>query len=252
MSKNQIIKLSATPDGFQSEADELELNMFSSELPTQHTHVYYEDESIGLCIGVWDTTDMIEAPGAYECDEFMWLLEGSVNVKNNRTGKMDNVQAGEAFVIPWGYDCQWHQVGYLRKFFVIYDHPEETLPNAPTFEGIIKPQQAAAVNTQDNQGLFTTFVKHANQKTTICYQDKTESFLVGQWQSESFNSELSPQENNIFVHLLEGTLILTDEEHQQHEFHAGDTFFIPQGTVCSWQSSGAVHLLFTVIKVPPH
>ncbi len=36
---------------------------FQSELPQQHIHVYYEDEEIGLSVGVWDTTSMQEAFG---------------------------------------------------------------------------------------------------------------------------------------------------------------------------------------------
>ncbi|MCP3676001.1 MAG: hypothetical protein GY829_16255, partial [Gammaproteobacteria bacterium] len=176
---NKIIRLSANPEGFQNEADELEQEMFESAIPVQYTHSYYEDVSKGLYIGVWDTTDMIEAAGPYECDEFMWLLEGSCAIKNNKTGIKENVQARESFVIPWGYDCQWHQTGYLRKFFVIYDHPNETLPGKPTYEGIIKPE------TQPKRELITTEhpfgieLNSSTQKSNISYQDESKNFTVG-------------------------------------------------------------------------
>jgi len=58
MSKKKIIKLSQNPEGFGEITDELEVEMFESSLPKQHTHSYFEDEVLGLYIGVWDTTDM--------------------------------------------------------------------------------------------------------------------------------------------------------------------------------------------------
>jgi len=53
---------------------------FQSELPVQHMHLYYEDETLGLNVGVWDTTSMQEAFGPYPGDEFMWVLEGKVSL----------------------------------------------------------------------------------------------------------------------------------------------------------------------------
>jgi uncharacterized cupin superfamily protein len=115
MKKEGIIRLSTNPEGFGESPDELTPDMFASELPTQHSYEYYEDEELGLYIGVWDTDDMIEVAAPYACDEFMWLIEGECQIKNNRTGEIETVEAGTAFVIPKGYDCQWQQTGYLKK-----------------------------------------------------------------------------------------------------------------------------------------
>ncbi len=59
---------------------QLEPESFQSEIPTQHIHVYYEDETLGLSVGVWDTTSMQETFGPYPGDEFMWVLEGQVSM----------------------------------------------------------------------------------------------------------------------------------------------------------------------------
>ena len=70
MSK-KIIRLSANPEGFGSISDELDSNLFVEKPVVQHTHLYYQDEDLGLFVGVWDTTDMIEAAGPYA---YFWLV----------------------------------------------------------------------------------------------------------------------------------------------------------------------------------
>ena len=248
MTSNKIIRLNAYPEGFQNEVDELEQEMFESAIPVQHTHSYYEDESKGLYIGVWDTTDMIEAAGPYECDEFMWLLEGTAQIKNNKSGNEEYVQAGESFVIPWGYDCQWHQTGYLRKFYVIYDHPNETLPDKPTYEGIIKPESHSKYDRVTANQPFGFEIKSSTQESNICYQDESKNFTVGIWESESFNSDTQTFPNSQFIYVLEGTLEITSDNQKVDIFKTGDALFIAESTTCRWQSLEQLRLLFTVIK----
>ena len=231
MSTKKIIRLSASPAGFAQEQDPLEPQMFASGMPVQHTHLYYEDDESGLYIGVWDTTDMVEAPGPYTCDEFMWVLEGEVEIKNNKTGAMEKVQAGEAFVIPKGYDCQWHQTGYLRKFFVISEHPGEGVPQSPVVEGIVKfPASGVGENKR------------------VCYEDSMGRFTAGVLQHDSLESEMSVSPCHHFVYVSAGAMSLIDGEGEQHAFNAGEAFFVPRGTVCSWHSASGVTAFYTTVK----
>jgi len=230
MSANRIIRLSPNPEGFGQTEDVLEQQMFASDMPVQHTHMYYEDDDLGLYIGVWDTTDMVETAGPYACDEFMWVLEGEVEIKNSKTGAMEMVKAGEAFVIPKGYDCQWHQKGYLRKFFVISEHPEEPIPPVPTVEGIVKLPDSGP------------------QGERLCYEDGTGNFTAGVWQRDAFKSEMCSMPHNQFVYLHEGSLSLSDEEGDSHTFEVGDAFFITQGTACRWHSPGGLRAFYASVK----
>ena len=72
---------------------------FQSELPVQHKHIYYEDDALGLEVGVWDTTSMQEVFGPYPGDEFMWVLEGKV-IMVRRDPRGDSDQSGSNFLHP--------------------------------------------------------------------------------------------------------------------------------------------------------
>jgi uncharacterized cupin superfamily protein len=258
MSNQKVIRLSPNPNNFGHVHDELDPQLFVSELPVQHTHIYYEDDNIGLYIGVWDTSTMVEAAGPYPCDEFMYLLEGEVEIKNSKTGTMEKVQADEAFVIPKGYDCQWHQTGYLRKFFVISEHPKEKIPTIPVVECIIKPQINSSTQTiirhstgTEIEKIETPFVVKGNkqvQNYLPYYKDHTEKFIAGTWQSDAFETEMQPFPRNEFVYLQSGSLVITEQEGEEQEFQAGDAFFVPQGVLCSWRATGDVRTFYAILQ----
>lgn len=247
----KIIRLSSEPLGFGEITDDIEPLMFIGELPKQHTHSYYENDELGLYIGTWASTAMIESGGPYSSDEFMWVLEGSVEVKNNQSGLLEQVHAGEAFVIPKGYDCQWRQQGYLRKFYVISAHPNEIIPSSPVIDHIVKP--TLAIQDTDEFTRETTHVpflysKTATQKEQECYQDSKQRFFVGTWESEPFESTLLAFPVSEFVYLQSGRLLILDEYSVEHIFTAGDAFFIPQGTICQWRVIETIRTFYTVIS----
>lgn len=194
---------------------------------------------------------MLETAGPYASDEFMWVIDGTVDVKDNQSGLSETVYAGEAFVIPRGYDCQWHQSGYVRKFYVISEHPNELIPSSPVSDSIIKPMLAideTVALTKANVHLALLNNDNVMQKEQTCYQDSQARFFVGTWESEPFESALLPFSVNEFVYLQTGSLILIDEHNVEHAFTAGDAFFIPQGTICQWKVTEAIRTFYTVIK----
>lgn len=237
MSEKKIIKLSQNPIGFGDVSDELDAGMFESSLPVQHSHSFFEDEALGLYIGVWDTTDMVETAVPYACDEFMFIIEGAVEIKNNETGKIETIMAGESFVIPQGYDCQWHQQGYLRKFYVIYE-PQKT-PEKPVTENVVYISENSNIPWQETSD---------GHRKKILYQNNDQRFTAGVWQSNSLTTGLINFPYHEFIFINNGSLICTDEMGVAHHFKTGDALFIPQGTRCAWQIEDKVSIHFTQIK----
>jgi uncharacterized cupin superfamily protein len=242
-----IVRLSPNPEGFGDTPDELDAEDFSSDVPVQHTRSNFEDDDIGLYVGLWDTEAMVETGGPYACDEFMWLLEGECQIRNNRTGEIASVKAGTPFVIPKGYDCQWLQQGYLRKYFVISEHPDEAIPAAPAHEGIVIPK-ADAILTEIAEDAPFEVSSGAKPRQNLCYGDTTGRFFSGTWASEAFESEQRPFPYYEFAFVHDGSITLTDADDAAQEFNAGDAFFIPEGVVCNATVANSVFLYFAVLK----
>jgi uncharacterized cupin superfamily protein len=105
------------PAGTGLEKMDLDPADFQSELPEQYIHVYYEDEGLGLSVGVWTTTTMQEVFGPYPGDEFMWVREGQVSMVDG-DGNETRVKPGETFCIRNAIPISWKQEGFLRKFYM--------------------------------------------------------------------------------------------------------------------------------------
>ena len=144
-------------------------------------------------------------------------------------------------MIPKGYECQWQQQGYLRKFSVISEHPEEAMPASPTVEGIVKPHSNAPQAAFNGQDWFALNAAHAEQKVVqkndVAYTNENGKFTSGTFDSNAFSSEAQGLPINQFVYVLKGAVTLTDEQGVEHRFTENDAFFIPQGTVCAWKTS---------------
>lgn len=248
MSIKKVYKLNSNPEGFGLTANKLDANMFASKLPVQHSHIYYSDRDLGLYVGVWDTTDMVEAAGAYPCDEFMWLIEGDADIKNNRTGAIETVHAGEAFAIPRGYDCQWHQTGYLRKFFMIYEDPSEPVPTHPALEGIAIPKTTTDSSASANFSPFICQGDKLLQRADIAYSNHSGKFLAGTWESEPFESERLAFPFYYLAYVQEGALSLIDDQDVEYCFHPGDTFFVPEGVICGGVALQPLRLIFASVR----
>lgn len=245
----KIIQLSRNPAGFGEHLDALDAEMFDSTVPVQHTHLYYEDDELGLYVGVWDTTSMTEAAGAYPCDEFMWLLEGEAEIENSETGEFEIARAGEAFVIPRGYHCRWRQRGYLRKFFVILEPPSAPIPDAPVVAGIIKPAVSSSKISTEAFPLFGTVAEHWQIDSRTKYLDSTGCFGAGSWTGLPFELESVTTVQATFVYLVQGYVSFDEGDNQQHEFGPGDAFFVPAGTTYSCSGQQKIHLCYATVCI---
>jgi uncharacterized cupin superfamily protein len=250
---NPLSVIRLEPDGPDNAGlirDELDPDDFQSPLPVQSTYAYYDDEGAGLYVGVWETGTMQEKFQPYGMDEFMWIIQGRV-VMVEPDDKETIVDAGEAFVIPRGYPCSWKQEGYLKKFYMIYENPDGSMPEAPTVSGIIKPRVDAKLEVVDAGSLFVYKGEAPTWKNHTYYQDTTGQMLVGTFKITPFMSETSPYSCSEMICLLEGSVTITDGEGFGHFFKAGDTFFIPKGTVCSWEVHEVIRGFYSIFR-PAH
>jgi uncharacterized cupin superfamily protein len=65
-----------------------------------------------------------------------------------------------------------------------------------------------------------------------------------------FESETTPFPRHKFVRLLEGEIVIAEADGTVNGFKAGDVFFVPKDTVCSWKAAGYVKKHCAVV-IPP-
>lgn len=67
------------------------------------------------------------------------------------------------------------------------------------------------------------------------YSDPTEQFFAGTWASTPGKWRVNYREHE-FCHLLEGRVVLSDEEGRRWQFSAGDAWVVPAGFTGYWET----------------
>ena len=222
---------------------------FQSKIPVQHIHVYYEDETLGLSVGVWDTTSMQEVFGPYPGNEFMWVLEGQVSMIDGD----DNatvIKKGQTFCVRNAIPVSWKQEGFLRKFYMTYADPKAAMPEITSAEGgIVILDAAKNMGKLDSTEPLVVNGEIPLQHEHIFFTNDAKNMLVGMWDSGALDSEMRPFPWYEFVQMLEGAVTITEEDGTPHIFKAGDAFFVPKGTVCSWKIDSYVKKFYAILDL---
>ena len=86
------------------------------------------------------------------------------------------------------------------------------------------------------------------QHVQITFTDATGQMTVGVWDTTEMHTKPLPFARNELMHILEGTVTITDGDGTATTFSAGDTFLVPQGMSYQWDSEGYVKKIFCIFK----
>jgi uncharacterized cupin superfamily protein len=94
----------------------------------------------------------------------------------------------------------------------------------PTTENFVYPPQVPVGN-------FDGAYKEATVYRSGVYAGNRVAF----WESEAGGLRASDYPKDEFIYVLEGSVLTTDANGTKHEFHAGDAFVLPRGSVGLWE-----------------
>lgn len=208
---------------------------FQSPLPKQRGHIYFSDPAIGLTVGVWDTTTMQEAFGPYPGDEFVHIITGDFSMVG-ADGQAVRVTQGQSACLRNAVPTSWKQDGYLRKFYMTCLDPTapvpEIDPRAPVVR-IVDPE--VELTPLESTGSPDSDGSSPKQREHVAFVNDAGTMQAGVWDSRRMESDMAPFPAHELVRMLEGSVTITHEDGSSETFAAGDCFFVPKGTVCSWR-----------------
>lgn len=204
------------PAAARLEPLELDPGDFQSALPVQNYHLVFQDDRIGLAVGIWDTTTMQEAFGPYPGDEFITVLDGGFSMVDADGTVQAAAQAGDSVIFRDGIPTSWKQEGYLRKIYLTLIAPDADPPAVADAHGgvTILPGQSPAVAAPPR-----TLFRNDAGTMAVTLQTHAETALPA-----------APTDTHELCRILTGQIVLTDSFGQAHAFVAGDHVFVPAGT----------------------
>ncbi|MFK7836507.1 MAG: cupin domain-containing protein [Sulfitobacter sp.] len=221
------------PNGLE-QWEQMDYASLVSGEPVQHGHLYHEVEDKGYMVGVWDCTAFTDQMMPYTVDEYMLFLEGDLTMVLPDGAEVE-IKAGDAFIIPKGFECQWKQPGFVHKIFMILDGPVPDAENA-SLRRITVPDLASPTGADVTQSR-TDFV-NAVGTMRVEVQDHG---AVAQMSRTSHANEL--------ITVLNGTLQLFDGQ-KPHVFNTGDTAYLHQRDTVGWKTTAGTRLIVASYAEP--
>jgi len=181
-----------------------------------------------------------------DCDEFMLLLEGSVEIVEP-DGKVTRVVAGESFILPKGLMRQWRQSVDVTKIFVILETPDDVETRARTGLKVVKPDPAIALSPSAGPRPDMLLSGTPEQRGTTVFEDRTGKLDIGVWSSTAYHRKAVPFPRHELMCLLDGSVSITGPGGRTQHFHAGDSFFVPCGAVTDFRTDGYVKKIYAIL-----
>ncbi|MEL7338373.1 MAG: cupin domain-containing protein, partial [Planctomycetota bacterium] len=117
-----------------------------------------------------------------------------------------------------------------KKFYIVYQDPRLGKPAVDCADGAIIALDPDATLTDADLLPDTTMP----QREKVFFTNDIGNFDVGLWDTQAMKTPMKPFEWHEFAQVLEGEVTITEEDGTAQTFKAGDVFFVPAGTVCSW------------------
>ena len=164
---------------------------------------------------------------------------------------LDTYKQGDCVYFRNAAPVSWVQDEYLRKFYITYLNPKREMPTGVPAEGAVKAVDPCIAREQmtvlEDTDPFIIKGDRPTQRDHIYFTNDAEDMFVGMWDSTPFESEMAPYPCHEFVRLLEGEIVITEEDGTVNQFEKDDAFFVPMGTVCSWKTTEYVKKYYGIV-----
>ena len=81
------------------------------------------------------------------------------------------------------------------------------------------------------------------------YTSDDQSILTGVWECAPCREVIEAYPVHEMMTVLEGSVTLTDADGHAETFEAGDTFFMPKGTPCTWEITKKLRKFYMIADV---
>lgn len=233
----QRIEVSGTNGAGLSDWPTMDPANLISGKPVQRGHLYDEEDDTGYSVGIWDCTAFIDQSGPYPEDEFMFLLEGTVEMVMP-DGSQVTVNTGEAFVIAKGFECQWKMPNTVRKIFMILDGETPADTDNAALHRITVPSLDVPDRVPSGAlATRTTYFQNHDSRMSVY----TETYPEAQ-------RAPAPNAGRQLIYVLHGDVTFYDEP--ASHFVEGESLYLHPDHSLTWNVAAGTRLLISTCHLP--
>ena len=167
--------------------------------------------------------------------EFILLTRGRLTLHS--CAGLSDLRLGDAAVIPQGAAFRWAAADDLEFVFQTYAGPADG--DAPV---AVDPDAALEPSPGPDASLLTTPAPRCGKRVVQASADG--EWTVGVWASTPGGRRAITYAHTELMHLLAGSVTLTDASGEARTFAAGSTFLVPRGAVYAWNNDVPVRKVY--------
>ncbi len=240
-----------TPEGAHGKLGSLQPvsadKLAHGELPVVRGYRWLDDTEHGMFFSVWDSSPVTLKFLPFPNYELFFVVDGSLTIVEPGN-RVSNFRAGDFFIFPQGCVRQWKQTGYFRKYAVGFKDANWQAPADPATLRSIRLDLGAGLEkvsaSPPDSFLGPVPVQHERR----WFDDPTGQLTVRVWDSTACHHKPSAAPSNEWMHVLDGSIALTDAAGEAYQFKKGDTFVVLLGTVYGWECTGYFRAVHATLK----
>ena len=174
-----------------------------------------------------------------EYDEFVLVLNGKL-ILAEQNGRVQEFTPGDAVVLPKGFTGTWEMQGDYRELAVVPQQPDEITEEGGSPVRMDPDSMAGLGLTSIPNDGFIDILVEGELEFTIANLFSGEDLRVVVVESTPAKTDHRnrPLEYDEFVLVLNGRLVLTEQNGRIQEFTPGDALVVPKGYTGTWEQQG--------------
>lgn len=216
-----------------------------ADSPLERSRDLYRSSDGRLAVAVSWTDWLNLERGAAPTDEFVYLLDGEVEIVGV-SGGSQAFGPGDAFVVPHGFSGEWRQRSPVRKVVVSYTLGPSADPAATGSSAAVVAIDRRLLDGADwapvQEASFARLTSGGQPKyrSAVAFTSSDGRLVVDVSSYEVMSLATSEWPIDEFMYFLEGEVEIRDAAGQGGTYGPGDSITTPRGWTGTWKQASPV------------
>jgi len=175
--------------------------------------------------------------------ELLVVLDGEIGIEGKESG--GSLRAGSSLVVPKGASFRWSVADQAKLVFMRY-----LAEDAHEGANLIFVDPDVPLSSSGSPAAELLLSETPSCRNNTLYATPTRHWSAGVWDSTPYHRAPMVYAHYELMHILEGSVRITDDQGRATTFGQDSIFLVPKGAKCSWLSEEHVRKVWGILRIP--
>ncbi|MFC1457113.1 cupin domain-containing protein [Microvirga arabica] len=175
--------------------------------------------------------------------ELLVVLDGEINIEGREGGA--SLRAGCSLIVPKGGSFRWSVGDQAKLVFMRY-----LAEDAQGGAGLVFVDPKVPLSPSGSPAAELLLSDTPSCRNNTLYATPSRHWSAGVWDSTPYHRAPMVYGHYELMHILEGSVRITDDQGRATTFEQDSIFLVPKGAKCSWLSEEHVRKVWGILRIP--